>query len=78
MTDEELAKFLELKAKEIAEHCESVRIFVTKTPDDDDHDTMASSIGKGNFYAQLGQIQEWLDLQASRTFIHEDNRTGEN
>lgn len=29
------------------------------------------SVGKGNFYAQMGQINDWLDTQKARTFVQE-------
>jgi len=45
----------------LSEHCESVHIFVTVM----DHEGHTRSIeyGHGNFYARLGQIDEWLTVQ---------------
>lgn len=45
----------------LAEHFDTVRIFVTKHGDDDR--TAQYVVGRGNFYAQLGQIMEWLSIQ---------------
>lgn len=47
---------------QLMEHFESVRIFVTKHSGADD-ETGAYTVGQGNFYAQLGQISEWVSIQ---------------
>lgn len=46
----------------LLEHYDSVRIFVTRH-DGDSSDTASYETGGGNFYAQLGQVQEWLAIQ---------------
>lgn len=45
----------------LIEHFDSVRIFVTKHGSDDS--TSCFEIGRGNFYAQFGQVTEWLSIQ---------------
>lgn len=51
------------KAKEgLLEHFDSVRIFVTKHNGSED-ETESYESGGGNFYAQLGQVHEWLCIQ---------------
>lgn len=47
---------------DIMEHCDSVRIFVTKDGDGrgDDKATLAYNRGDGNWFAQYGQIVEWV------------------
>ena len=47
--------------QDLGEHCESVRIFVTVQ--NGGGETAAMDFGSGNFYAQLGQIQEWIAIQ---------------
>lgn len=47
----------------LGEHFESVRIFVTRAKPESPSDTQAIDNGTGNFYAQLGQITEWLAIQ---------------
>ncbi len=47
----------------LGEHFESVRIFVTRAKPESPSDTQAIDSGTGNFYAQLGQISEWLSIQ---------------
>jgi hypothetical protein len=48
---------------QLGEHFESVRIFVTRSKPENPSDTQAIDNGTGNFYAQLGQITEWLAIQ---------------
>lgn len=57
---------IEKAAAELKEHCDSVRIFCTLHRDDTKETTFLD-VGKGNFYAQHGQIQEWLTVQDQRT-----------
>ncbi len=47
----------------LGEHFESVRIFVTRPKPESPSDTQAIDNGTGNFYAQLGQISEWMAIQ---------------
>jgi hypothetical protein len=50
-------------AKEsLLEHFDSVRIFVSRHNGEQD-ETASYETGGGNFYAQLGQIHEWLSIQ---------------
>lgn len=44
------------------EHFDSVRIFVTRHSGESAN-TAAYETGGGNFYAQLGQVREWLAIQ---------------
>lgn len=58
----EIEKQIETFCSSIMEHADSVRVFVTS------HDGMADvshafSIGKGNFFAQVGQVKEWIVRQ---------------
>lgn len=50
----------------LSEHASSVRIFVTYQTEDGEADTAAHTEGRGNFYAQLGQIKEWADRERER------------
>lgn len=55
---------VEEAAIKLSEHCDSVRVFVTKHACDGTSDTtIAFDAGRGNLHAQLGQIYEWIDIQ---------------
>lgn len=61
---ETLDKMVEDAAAQLSEHCDSVRIFVTKHAVDGESDvTIAFDHGRGNIHAQVGQVMEWLDIQ---------------
>lgn len=62
MISEEVIQLIHKKASEIMEHVDSVRIFVTYHQGEIDS-TQAYNYGGGNFYAQRGQITEWLEYQ---------------
>jgi hypothetical protein len=64
MNREHVAKELAAFCARMNEHTESIRVFVTLP---ENGMTASHSMGGGNYYAQVGQIQEWLD-----------NRKGEN
>lgn len=72
-------KRLEQHASALSEHYESVRIFVTRRTEDGKCESVSSTTGRGNYYAQLGQIHEWIvmqdalsDRQARRDAAEED------
>lgn len=46
----------------LMEHFDSVRIFVTKHSGNQEN-TASFETGGGNFYAQLGQVKEWISIQ---------------
>lgn len=50
-------------ASKLAEHVDSVQIFVTKHSDHGGHNTMSYEYGLGNFYTRQGHIDEWLVIQ---------------
>lgn len=50
-------------ADQLAEHFESVLILVTRKTEDGSQNTLSFETGRGNFYAQLGQVTEWLEIQ---------------
>jgi len=60
MTPEEMDHILRRKAAQLMEHFDTVRIFVTKH-DGLTQETIAMDRGGGSFYAQRGQIQEWMN-----------------
>lgn len=47
---------------QMLEHFDSVRVFVTKH-NGGESETQSYETGGGNFYAQLGQVTEWLSIQ---------------
>lgn len=52
---------VEKAASDLAEHFDSVRIFVTMPGEP--AETNSYETGRGNYYAQLGQVAEWLTIQ---------------
>jgi len=63
MNREELQKLVDLHVSQLREHVDSVRIFVTTDMEEGRSETVSYDSGKGNFFAQLGQVQEWLCIQ---------------
>jgi len=63
MTDDELQAILKRHVADLMEHFDSVRILATVHLDDGSKNTKSLEEGDGNFYAQLGQVHEWLDIQ---------------
>jgi hypothetical protein len=63
----QLQKIVDVAACNLGEHFSSVRIFVT-LQGDDERETGSYTTGKGDFYAQKGNIDEW------RTFMDESER----
>lgn len=55
-------KMVEDACAKLLENFESVRIFVTRH-DGNAENTASFETGGGNFYAQLGQVAEWLAIQ---------------
>lgn len=61
---EQLKKMVEEAVMKLSEHCDLVRIFVTKHACDGATDTTAAiDNGRGNIHAQFGQVDEWLTIQ---------------
>lgn len=64
MTKEELVQLNELinkTARDLTEHFDSVRIFVTMTDSEKgDTFTRCATTGYGNFWASLGYIRHWV------------------
>jgi hypothetical protein len=54
------------------EHCDSVRIFCTLDDPEADGDTRSYTIGRGNFFAQLGQVVTWLNRNSDPEQPFED------
>jgi hypothetical protein len=60
----------------LAEHFDSVHLFCTKYEsasegDDGESGTIAMSAGRGNIYARIGLIREWLIRQDERGRLKE-------
>jgi hypothetical protein len=61
---DQIRQMVQEAVKTLSEHCDSVRIFVTKHACDGETDTTSSiDNGAGNLMAQMGQVQEWLCIQ---------------
>jgi hypothetical protein len=67
MTRPELEKLVETHVLALREHVDSVRIFVTLDSDDGLSETIAVDCGRGNMYAQLGQVREFCDYMEELT-----------
>ena len=66
MTDgekREMKEIVDRAASQLSEHFDSVLILVTKNTEDGNGNTAGYEAGRGNFYAQLGQVREWLAMQ---------------
>lgn len=80
ITREELEKRVQSFVDQLGEHVDSVRVFVTFPTLDGKPHTAGLTVGIGNFYAQQGQIQEWMVTQDERVRDHvrgEDEPEGE-
>lgn len=64
MTREE--QILEEMVEKLGEHFDTVRIFATTA---ENAEAAAYTTGTGNFYAQMGQIREWLIMQEERAKV---------
>lgn len=62
MTNEQIESFINHKLSEIMEVCETCQIVVT-IQDKTDDTTMSLSTGRGNLYARIGSVQEWINRQ---------------
>lgn len=69
-----ILELVEKHADALAEHVDSVRIFVTARNEEDNDAWIAYSEGRGNIYAQQGQISEWLQRQHERVRIDENSK----
>jgi hypothetical protein len=58
---EHVVKLVDRVRDELMEHFDAVRIFVSRHEVEDDK-TGTYTTGKGNFYAQLGQVDEWTSI----------------
>lgn len=63
MTEEEAKALVNKLASELGEHFDSLRIFVSWPHPDDAHRTLTWDTGRGNYYAQYGQIIQWMHVQ---------------
>jgi len=61
--NEHLQEILSRFASEISEHFDSVRIFATKHGDGTRSDSASFTDGRGNYFAQVGRVKEWVVMQ---------------
>lgn len=50
----------------LREHCDSVHIFCTRY-DSESGDTASVNKGDGNWFARLGQVEEWVEKKREET-----------
>lgn len=65
-TPEDGQRLLDEHCAKLLEHFDVCRIFVSRN-DGSRQVTVGNTTGGGNFYAQIGQVQEWIDAQ--RQFV---------
>lgn len=76
--NDELLKIVRDHVTRLSEHFSTVEIFVTRDPvevGDNAGDTVAMRAGSGNWYARLGQIEEFVreqDAKARANAVRED------
>lgn len=58
-----IKKLVDQAIHTLGEHCSSVRIFCTYPTHDGEACTAGHTSGCGDFYAQLGLIDEWIITQ---------------
>jgi hypothetical protein len=53
-------EFVEKLATQLGEHFQSVRIFVSKSSDDGNANTLHYNTGRGDFLSQRGHVRDWM------------------
>jgi len=71
MPNEEMEKMVEDSADRLMEHFDSVRIFVTVHRGDKES-TKGITKGRGNYYAQIGQVREFIIRDDKQTRMEEE------
>lgn len=69
MTDEEAQAIADKLASALAEHFDNVRIFVQWPTPNDEQRSKTYNTGRGNWWAQYGQIKEWIVMEEHRARI---------
>lgn len=54
---------IQKSAAQLAEHYDSVQIFVTRQEFGEKNGTIQAAYGVGNFYSRYGQVKEWIAIQ---------------
>lgn len=62
MDNAEMEELVKRSAAALAEHFDTVQIFVTRH-DGGNEITQSYETGRGNFYTRYGQITEWTQMQ---------------
>lgn len=65
--DDKALKMIEGHVGRLSEHFDSVRILCTKH---ENGQTKNYTIGAGNWYAQIGQVREWVTIDDERVRDH--------
>lgn len=60
--------YLKDACAKLAEHFDTVQIFVTRVSDEpeDDNGTVNAQKGAGNWFARMGQVRHWVDAEDER------------
>lgn len=75
--DSDVEEVVNRACAQLAEHFDSVQIFVTRHRGEDSI-TQNMEVGRGNFYARLGHIRDWLNMQDEFTRRHAIRKDEEN
>ncbi len=67
--DSQVEEIVNRACAQLAEHFDSVQIFVTRHKGENQV-TQNMEVGRGNFYARLGHVREWLCMQDQFTRQH--------
>lgn len=71
MSPEQIEREIDAFNARMCEHVESIRVFVTMPQGGN---TAGLSRGAGNYYAQIGHVQEWIDGRKGETAAEEIGR----
>lgn len=75
MSEDDDMKLVKKFCDDLGEHFDTVRIFVTRHEPEMEDGTITIDRGVGNWYAQYGQVKEWMIIQDERAREH--TRDGE-
>ena len=64
-------KILENHVAQLAEHFDTVQIFVTRYIGES-KETVNAHYGTGNYFARVGQVGTWVSIQECSNMEHED------
>jgi hypothetical protein len=71
MSDDQASKSIEASLESLSKHFQNIQIFCSRidpSPEDDHVGSTQRMIrGRGNYYARLGQVKEWITMEDEKT-----------